>query len=160
MTLDEDECLRERGSWGWSLICLKSHNLENALRNVQILHLDVIADPCPWGQGPCLNHLGDSSRFCISLVLAPVFIKSQLWLQLWTWKTMAKLELSCSQKPKVSCQFTSCYAWFHASLCGQDVNYTEWEEENGDEYFLAFEIFNYLLSEPLRFKIGLSQLLE
>ena len=37
--------------------------------------------------------------------------------------------------------------WF----CDQNDKYVVWEEENGDENFLAFEIFNYLLSEALSF---------
>lgn len=122
------ESIARGGSWGRSPMNLESHIREDTLRNV--LYWDVKSDPRSWGQGPCLNHLGNPSRFCTSPGSWPLSLyqgKSWLRLRLWTWGNTANSGLSCSQKPRGSWQFTSHCTWFQTSfvarmsiiLCGR-----------------------------------------
>lgn len=39
------------------------------------------------------------------------------------------------------------------------ADYAEWEEENKDDDFVAYEVFSFLSSEDLSFKTSLSLLL-
>lgn len=71
----------------------------------------------------------------------------------------AKSRLGCSQWSRGSWQFTSCCARFHTSFMAMHAHYAEWEEENKDDDFIAYEVFSFLSSEDLSFKTSLSLLL-
>lgn len=153
MSLNEGVCLREKGRWGWSLMCLWSHNLEDAWETWTVLPLVVKADSCSWGQGTCLNHLGDPSRFCICSGVGPC-VGSRESLN---WGFSSEPEGTWPNQGWVAAWNQEwadnllCVVHSFTQVCGQDVNYVVWEEENGDKNSSALEIFNCWLSESLSF---------